>query len=63
MQSCWDDTLVVAVNWLIAHVLVFNAAVIAGPLSYTRHGCKSQIGTNHFGHLLMFKLLEAKLAS
>ena len=44
-------------------VLVCNAAVMATPLSYTRHGFETQIGTNHFGHFLLFKLLEAKLAS
>lgn len=44
-------------------MLIFNAGVMACPLGYTAQGFEMQIGTNHFGHFLLFQLLEAKLAA
>ncbi|DBB15688.1 hypothetical protein WJX82_002856 [Trebouxia sp. C0006] len=43
--------------------LICNAGVMACPLSYTKQGFERQIGTNHFGHFYLFRLLEAKLAA
>ncbi|KAI9148996.1 short-chain dehydrogenase [Paramyrothecium foliicola] len=40
------------------HVLINNAAIMACPKGLTADGFESQIGTNHFGHFLLFQLLK-----
>lgn len=44
-------------------VLILNAGVMGIPLGYTQHGFEKHIGTNYFGHLYLFQLLEEKLAA
>ena len=35
------------------HSLINNAGVMACPLTYTRDGFETQLGTNHFGHFVL----------
>lgn len=42
-------------------VLILNAGVMMPPFSLTQDGYELQIGTNHIGHFLLFKLLEKML--
>ncbi len=43
------------------HLLINNAGVMACPLAYTGDGLEMQIGTNHFGHVLLGVLLARVL--
>ncbi|MBI1351278.1 MAG: SDR family NAD(P)-dependent oxidoreductase [Actinomycetales bacterium] len=43
------------------HVLINNAGVMACPQSQTKDGLEMQIGTNHFGHFLLSRLLAPAL--
>ena len=43
--------------------LVFNAGILAPPLTHTSNGWESQMATNHFGHFYLFSLLRDKLAN
>lgn len=43
-------------------LLVNNAGIMGPPLSLTRQGFESQMGTNHLGHFLLTRLLEPRLA-
>ncbi|PRP84914.1 WW domain-containing oxidoreductase [Planoprotostelium fungivorum] len=45
------------------HVLILNAGVMATPKGTTRDGFETQIGTNHVGHHLLFRLLTEALLS
>lgn len=38
-------------------VLMLNAGIMAVPVSYTKEGFEIQLGTNHFGHFYLTKLL------
>lgn len=41
--------------------LFLNAGVMACPQSYTKNGFEMQVGTNHFGHFELTRLLMDKL--
>lgn len=43
------------------NVLVENAGVMAAPYSKTEAGYELHMGTNHFGHFLLFQLLKDRL--
>lgn len=43
------------------HILINNAGVMASPLSNTENDLELQIGTNHFGHYLLTRLLSDRL--
>jgi NAD(P)-dependent dehydrogenase (short-subunit alcohol dehydrogenase family) len=45
------------------HVLMNNAGVMFTPFSRTRDGFEIQIGTNHFGHFELTRLLVPQLAA
>jgi NAD(P)-dependent dehydrogenase (short-subunit alcohol dehydrogenase family) len=45
------------------HVLMNNAGVMFTPFSRTRDGFEIQIGTNHFGHFELTRLLTPQLAA
>lgn len=51
------------VNAKESHIdfLVLNAGVMACPLSYTKQGFETQIGTNHFGHHYLTSLMLPKV--
>ena len=44
-------------------ILMLNAGIMAVPLSQTKDGFEIQMGTNHFGHFLLTKLLMPTLKS
>lgn len=46
---------------LSLHVLINNAGVMFGPLTYTVDGHENQFGTNYLGHFLLTELLVPKL--
>lgn len=43
-------------------ILINNAGIMAGPLSYSADGYESQFATNHLGHFLLAYLLKDALA-
>lgn len=43
------------------NILINNAGVMACPLSKTKDGFETQIGTNHFAHFLLFQLVKPLL--
>ena len=45
------------------HVLMNNAGVMFTPFGRTRDGFELQIGTNHFGHFELTRLLVPQLAA
>jgi NAD(P)-dependent dehydrogenase (short-subunit alcohol dehydrogenase family) len=47
----------------VIHVLMNNAGVMFTPLGRTRDGFELQIGTNHFGHFELTRLLVPQLAA
>ncbi|MBZ4618676.1 SDR family NAD(P)-dependent oxidoreductase [Mycobacterium avium] len=47
----------------VVHVLMNNAGVMFTPFSRTRDGFEIQIGTNHFGHFELTRLLVPQLAA
>ncbi|WAJ45885.1 SDR family NAD(P)-dependent oxidoreductase [Mycobacterium sp. Aquia_216] len=47
----------------VVHVLMNNAGVMFTPLGRTRDGFELQIGTNHFGHFELTRLLVPRLAA
>jgi NAD(P)-dependent dehydrogenase (short-subunit alcohol dehydrogenase family) len=47
----------------VIHVLMNNAGVMFTPFSRTRDGFEIQIGTNHFGHFELTRLLIPQLAA
>jgi NAD(P)-dependent dehydrogenase (short-subunit alcohol dehydrogenase family) len=47
----------------IIHVLMNNAGVMFTPFGRTRDGLEMQIGTNHFGHFELTRLLIPQLAA
>ena len=47
----------------VIHVLMNNAGVMFTPFSRTRDGFEIQIGTNHFGHFELTRLLVPQLAA
>lgn len=44
-------------------LLILNAGVMACPQAYTKDNFELQVGTNHFGHFELTKLLLPKLQS
>jgi NAD(P)-dependent dehydrogenase (short-subunit alcohol dehydrogenase family) len=48
---------------LVIHVLMNNAGVMFTPFSRTRDGFEIQIGTNHFGHFELTRLLIPQLVA
>ena len=44
-------------------MLILNAGVMAPPFGLTVDGLETQIGTNHFGHFLLVKLLTPVIKS
>lgn len=47
----------------VIHILMNNAGVMFTPFSRTRDGFEIQIGTNHFGHFELTRLLIPQLAA
>jgi NAD(P)-dependent dehydrogenase (short-subunit alcohol dehydrogenase family) len=47
----------------VIHVLMNNAGVMFTPFGRTRDGFETQIGTNHFGHFELTRLLVPQLAA
>jgi NAD(P)-dependent dehydrogenase (short-subunit alcohol dehydrogenase family) len=47
----------------VIHILMNNAGVMFTPFSRTRDGFEIQIGTNHFGHFELTRLLSPQLAA
>lgn len=47
----------------VVHVLMNNAGVMFTPLGRTHDGFEMQIGTNHFGHFELTRLLRPQLAA
>lgn len=47
----------------VVHVLMNNAGVMFTPFGRTRDGFEMQIGTNHFGHFELTRLLVLQLAA
>jgi NAD(P)-dependent dehydrogenase (short-subunit alcohol dehydrogenase family) len=47
----------------VIHVLMNNAGIMFTPLGRTRDGFEMQIGTNHFGHFELARLLVPQLAA
>jgi NAD(P)-dependent dehydrogenase (short-subunit alcohol dehydrogenase family) len=47
----------------VVHVLMNNAGVMFTPFGRTRDGFEMQIGTNHFGHFELTRLLVPQLAA
>src|ERR1700752_1025253 len=47
----------------VIHILMNNAGVMFTPFSRTSDGFEIQIGTNHFGHFELTRLLTPQLAS
>ena len=47
----------------VVHVLMNNAGVMFTPFGRTRDGFELQIGTNHFGHFELTRLLVPQLAA
>jgi NAD(P)-dependent dehydrogenase (short-subunit alcohol dehydrogenase family) len=45
------------------HILMNNAGIMFTPFSRTRDGFEIQIGTNHFGHFELTRLLTPQLAA
>lgn len=45
------------------HILINNAGVMATPHGITADGVETQIGVNHFAHVLLFQLLKPLLIS
>lgn len=44
-------------------LLILNAGVMACPQSYTKDNFELQVGTNHFGHFELTRLLLDKMQS
>jgi NAD(P)-dependent dehydrogenase (short-subunit alcohol dehydrogenase family) len=42
-------------------ILILNAGVMASPFSQTKQGYELQIGTNHFGHFFLVRLLQGAI--
>ncbi|KAH7623221.1 hypothetical protein Ndes2526B_g01639 [Nannochloris sp. 'desiccata'] len=42
-------------------ILICNAGIVGGPLSYTKQGFEQNIGVNHVGHFYLTQLLLPKL--